>query len=522
MSGVRPSREISRGSFYLSLEQISLAVFGVVYVMLLLRLLGPDQYGVFVVGLAVAGMAGIGSGNFEAFLERYTAEYKTREEWSSLKSALATVTVIKVVLATALWALVALAASRVAGFYGMGRLAAVLPFMGALILTEATIVSTRAFLFGMKKYGTIAALSTGTSLAKISIVLHLMVAGTSLRQFVEALVILLSLSASIYAAVAFGLASRFSGRTRLFDGAVLHKMLRYCIPLLGARAAFLSGQHLNKLILGTFLPAAAVGYFAFAFTLVEKFVAIVFAIPASLLPTLTSLRAAGNFRKLGEVFWQGVRLVEVAAVLLASFVFFFAGELVLVLGGREFVPAVVLVRVLALTPIFRTSQQPFTSLFYAYERTRTVLVLALIKLGAEVLFYVLLLPSMGVTGAALGTLLAFAACFTPAYAIGSKMVGEKRFGAEATLLKGVLLVVIIVAISTIIEMKAPASLSIGLVKALAFPPLVLAVLFATGAVNREDLERVGEMELGSPLIARIRSGVLPILLAFQRRLQSSG
>ena len=187
MRTTRPSQEISRGSLFLSIEQISLAVFGVVYVMLLLRLLGPEQYGVFVVALAVTGLFGIATGNLEAFLERFTAEYRAREDWSSLRCSLLSVTIVKVALAALLWVVIAFTAGKIAAFYRMDVLKAILPVLGALVVTEAAVVSTRAFLYGLKKFGTIAALSAGTSVVKVGIVLYLLIVGASLKQLVDAL-----------------------------------------------------------------------------------------------------------------------------------------------------------------------------------------------------------------------------------------------------------------------------------------------------------------------------------------------
>jgi O-antigen/teichoic acid export membrane protein len=414
---------------------------------------------------------------------------------------------------------IVVATAWIASFYQLEALRDILPVLGVLVVTEATIVTTRAFLYGLKRFGTIAALSAGTSLLKVLIVTYLLITGATLQDFVQALVILLVAAAGMYLATALAPVLRFGRSLRLYDRQILGKMLGYCLPLLGARAAYLSGQHLNKLILGSFLPAADVGYFGFAFTLVEKFVAILYAIPASLLPTLTSLRATRNFEKLKDVFWQTVKLVEVLAVCLGSFVFLFAAELALLLGGREFLPSLVLIKILALTPVFRTSQQPFTNLFYAYEKTKTVLVLALLKLGVEVLFYIILLPRMGVPGAALGTLLAFAACFVPAYAIGVREVGPQTGGAEVTLLKGISLLLIIAAFSMIVELYVPAGAVVGIVKCVGFLLLAPIVLFGTGAVAGRDLERVSAMEVGSPVIARAQRLALPALLWMHRRLR---
>ena len=79
--------------------------------------------------------------------------------------------------------------------------------------------------------------------------------------------------------------------------------------------------------------------------------------------------------------------------------FVFAPELTLLVGSPLFVPAVPLLRVMALVPIVRTGQQPFTMLFQAMRRPGTVLSLALLKFVAEFAGYFVLVPLLGLIGA---------------------------------------------------------------------------------------------------------------------------
>ncbi len=52
-------RDISRGSFYLGLEQITATIGGFLYAMIVLRMLGPATYGVLTLGQAAVGLAGV-------------------------------------------------------------------------------------------------------------------------------------------------------------------------------------------------------------------------------------------------------------------------------------------------------------------------------------------------------------------------------------------------------------------------------------------------------------------------------
>ena len=139
------------------------------------------------------------------------------------------------------------------------------------------------------------------------------------------------------------------------------------------------------------IDTTELGYFVFAMTTVEKFVEIVYTLPRALLPSLTQIVALGDRERLHLVFGQAFRLVQVVACILCFGLFVYARELVLLVGSPLFEPAIPLLRVLALVPLVRTAQQPLTMLFQATSRTVHVLHLALVKLGAEALGYLVML-----------------------------------------------------------------------------------------------------------------------------------
>src|SRR5439155_1401241 len=164
------------------------------------------------------------------------------------------------------------------------------------------------------------------------------------------------IQALLFSTAAWVLARRTSRRNvptdaevaaRAGEPSLLRQMLGYCLPLLGARAAFLSGQNLGKVVLAKILDATQLGYYTFAFQTIERFVELVYTLPSSLLPSLTHLVAREELERLGYVFEQAFRLVQVAACAVAWTVFAFAPELTLGVGSALFLPSTNLLRVLA-------------------------------------------------------------------------------------------------------------------------------------------------------------------------------
>ena len=177
-------------------------------------------------------------------------------------------------------------------------------------------------------------------------------------------------------------------------------MFGYCVPLLGARITFMSGQNLSTIVLGKLFSPGLLGYFKFAFQTIERFNDLVNAVPSSLMPSLTHLVARGERERLRLIFDQALRLIQALACALSFGLFVFARELTLLIGGWPFEPAVPMLRVLALVPMARTAQQPLTMLFQALRRPGTVLALSVVKFVTEFGAYFLLVIPLGVIGAA--------------------------------------------------------------------------------------------------------------------------
>src|SRR5262249_22068286 len=174
---------------------------------------------------------------------------------------------------------------------------------------------------------------------------------------------------------------------------------------------------------------------------IERFVELAYTLPSSLLPSLTHLVALEERERLGYVFEQAFRLVQVAACTLSWAVFAFAPELTLGVGSAMFLPSTNMLRVLARVPIARTAQQPLTMLFQATRQTGSVLRLALIKLGIELACYVLIVPRMGGMGASWANLAGASASYATALAFAAKLLPESAGERSSVVLRALLVTV---------------------------------------------------------------------------------
>jgi O-antigen/teichoic acid export membrane protein len=266
-------------------------------------------------------------------------------------------------------------------------------------------------------------------------------------------------------------------------------------------------------VLGKFFDPVALGLFSFAFQTVERFVGLVYAIPSSLLPSLTQLVARGETDRLRRLLDKGFRLVATLACVLSFGIFVFAEEITRVIGGERYLPAVGLLRILALVPWVRTAQQPLTMGFYALRRTGMVLTLALAKFITEMGSYFLLIPRVGLDGAAWANLLgALVACFG-ALILTARAVPGPAGHRSAVIAKTGVLVALGAAGSLVLHDMNLAPGLLFMVKLLVFVPALIVGIVTFDLVTDDDLSRAQAIELETPWKLRLRDGAVRVVRA---------
>lgn len=483
-------REVSRGSFYLGLEQLTIMTGGTIYAMIVLRLLGPATYGILSLGQAAVGLAAVLTTNIESYLERFVAEFDAGGKGGILRPLVRRIVTTKMLLAVPVSILVVLASGLIARAYHCAELKRLLPFLAPLIVLEGASWLLRVTLFGLQRFKVIWIVALANNVIKILIIIGLWVMHEGVVAVVAGLVAIQILTVIGQAILVLHYLPATSRPEA--DVPTQRMIWKYVLPLYGARALFLSGQHLNRLVLGwLLLPArpVEVGIASFALTTLERFIALAGAVPQSLLPTLSRLHGENRHNSIEKVVTEGHRLVAALSVLMMAGILCLARELVLVIGGPEYVPAILAMQILALVPLFRTNQQPLTMAFYTYEKTWTVFWLAGVKFAVEPILYPILIPKFGVTGVALSSLVSSAVVFGPTAAVADRMfpvtAGLRR---SATLRAWAIGAAIAVAVGILCH--APDPWPGFLVRVAIFLVGVLLILLIGRMIHGDDLRRL--------------------------------
>jgi PST family polysaccharide transporter len=519
------ARNLSRGAFFLGLEKGVAIASTLLYSALMARWLGPTKYGILTVAFSIVSLATAFTGNFEMYLERFAAEYQVHDRPRTLWRAYRLALTLKLALGLVASAGLIAATAWLSQFYAMPELKILLPLLVVFVATDGLATTGRSLLFGLQRFAWVSGLSLIFNVGKTLLVAMLWWERQGLRSLAIGFSALTLLQAVVICGVTLAKLARSSARHAgappepPVEGGLLRSMIGYCAPLYGARLSFLSGQNLGKLVLGRLLDATQLGYFSFAFQTVERFVELAHTLPNSLLPSLTAIVTRRENERLRYVVDQAFRLVQLVACLLSLVLFVYAREIVRVVGSPLFLPAVPLLRVLALVPIVRTAQQPLTMLFQALRRPADVFGLALLKVLTEVAGYFVLLLPLGAIGACwanvAGAVVAFIAASILAW-VRLPEGGPERLSATV---RAWLLLAAGLGVAVLIEREWGAGASLAARIALA--PLVLIAVFALQLVTRYDLEKLSLLPLpgdGLPWLRdRVVLGAERLVRVFERR-----
>jgi O-antigen/teichoic acid export membrane protein len=522
------AQHVTRGAFYLAAEKAAALASGMLYFALMLRWLGPTNYGMLTLALAITGLATITTGNLEMFLERFAAEYQARGRFDLLRRAHLLAVGVKLGLGALASLALLLLAPALAVQFDMPPLAVLLPILTLTVATDGLATTGRSLLFGLQRYEWVSGLSVLFHILKTVMVGLLWWSQQGLASLAVGLAALAVVQAVAVSGAAWTVARRAAAASGAGPGAagpepgpgMLRQMLGYCVPLLGARAAFLSGQNLGKVLLAKVLDATHLGYYTFAFQTIERFVELAYTVPSSLLPSLTHLVTREERERLGYVFDQAFRLVQVVACAVAWTLFSFAPELTLFVGSPLFLPSIGILHVLALVPIARTAQQPLTMLFQATRRPGLVLSLSLLKLGVELACYLAIVPRFGSLGAAWANLAGAMASYVAALGFAAVVLPETAAARTSVVTRALLLVLPTLGLAWLLLPEGAPSAGSLLARALLVLPASIA-LFPLQLVTRYDLEKLSGLRLRVAFARRLRDLVVraadPLARLFEPR-----
>ena len=408
----RPGQDgIARNTGFAFLAQVTTACFTAVLTIYLVRALGPEQFGLFSLALAIGGMA-ITMADFgiPSSAARFLAE--RRGDTDAVSKVLASALWLKLLTATVVAGALMAVAQPIADAYGEPGLtwplrAIAIALWGQTLFTLCLNVFMALARISMNVRLIFAESAVETT---ASIALVALAGGAAAAGFGRA--IGYCFGALVGAGVLIRLIGRAAPRPRRSEPlGPSRAILRYAVPMLVIDGAYMSYAQAGPLLIGGLLGATSVGLYAAPARLITPLSYLGDSVASSVAP-----RQAANDRERRsvEAFNASLRwLIIVHAAMLAPLIVWAEPIVDLVLGS-DFTASADVLRVLALYVFLRGVSPLISNTVNYLGRAARRIPIVLAALAINVTVNLLLLERMGVVAAAIGTVVAYAV-YVPAH-----------------------------------------------------------------------------------------------------------
>jgi O-antigen/teichoic acid export membrane protein len=471
-------------------------LLGILTVIVIARMLGPEGYGVYT--LAFAFFMLIGATNnfgFGVYLTKHLAEFEEKKDKEGFRKAISTgyfsVTIIGLLL-------------TLLGIVCSPLLASLLQSTGirASTLSIASMTIFFFMLYGTSDYALIGLGKNGAAvivenlenvvLLAASVILIGM--GYGADGAIAGILISYIFAAAVGTLLVFRYSHKFIGKGPSWPTAEhLKGAFRFSLPVAVNNFLGNAAASFGTLFLGLFVSAYSVGNYGIANRASGMFALLYSTMAVTLLPTLTLAhnRSGGKLadRKFASIYNKVFVYSMVATVPLIAFFGVFSVPVVYLLFSQSFSTAPLYLTIMALGVIINLAGTYITSLFVAKGKTRQLIVYSLISALAQVVAVGLLVPSFGALGAVIAIFVIGGIADSFLFLRGSRNILGVR--TDYRKLGGAFMSNIALSALFAIGLLLPGfavQLLYGVViMLLAYPPLL--VLF--GVIEKEDIETIG-------------------------------
>jgi O-antigen/teichoic acid export membrane protein len=213
--------------------------------------------------------------------------------------------------------------------------------------------------------------------------------------------LLLSFSALLAMILAVFLVRKTASFQFSFSSKLFYKIFRESLPLGAFLIIFSVYNRIDTLILQAFQGPEAVGYYGLAYKVHDNLVLVAAYLMNSLFPILSS--ASRN--KANEIYKKTFDLLFAAGLVVVGGVFVFAPLIIGILGGENFSPSILLLRILVLATAIAYLNHLTGYFLIALGKQKISLIIAVFALFFNVFLNLIFIPLFSSLAAALITIL---------------------------------------------------------------------------------------------------------------------
>ena len=387
-------------------QLVAAAASGLLMV-LLARLLGPDDYGLLFLAIAVFGVLGVLSKlGIAKSGARYVAEYKERDP-SQLPHIVRTTLAYNLVTVAIVGAILFVGHRRVAYLIGEPELAPFL-LLGILYLAVETLkVYVRIVLQGFEAIEYASAIYALDQVSRLLFAVGFVLLGFGALGALAGYVLSFALAASVGFGVVYVRLYRPQRGSGPVEVGLRRRIAEYTLPLTATSTANVLDKRVDTILVGFFLNPVAVSYYVLSKQIVTFLEKPVSALGFTLSPTFGAEKASGSIDRAARLYEEALVYSLLLYVPVAAGVVLVAQPSIELIFGAEFLGATIVLQVLAFYAVLQSITKLTSNGLDYLGRAKHRAIVKGITSVLNVLLNIVLIPTIGVVGAAIATVVTY-------------------------------------------------------------------------------------------------------------------
>jgi stage V sporulation protein B len=412
--------KIAKGSIVILMGSFLYRIGGYIYKVTMANLLGPAGYGILSLTWPLQGFLIIIAGaGLPPAIAKHVSEYYAKDDIEMVKAVITISTQMMIALGLIFSVIIFFLAEPIAvGVFHKPE--AILPFQLIALITPFSVIvgAMRGTFQGFYQMKNILITRAVELFFMVTVALVLVLGGFYVAGAVigTAVGFMAALAAAIYLfqrdvrgklSHPRKLLSKATHSLEFADKMGIAKMLIFfSIPVVITGLAELALYDMGTLVIGIYMPSNYAGYFNVSSTIARFPLIISMAVATSVLPAAAEAMSLNNHDLLKTYVLQSYRYVSFVVVPLCVGTVVFASPIINLLFGQEYLPGVVAMQILAAGMLFFTLYTVSSSIAQGLGKPRLPMYVLIVGTTLELGLSFLLVPSMGINGAAIATTLA--------------------------------------------------------------------------------------------------------------------
>ena len=388
-------------------QVIYAAANGALMIVLARFLLDPDGYGLLYFALSILGIASLlGTLGVPKSAARYVTEYSENDE-AQVPNIVRRSLLYVVALSTTAGAALALLGDRIARFVGEEPVAPLLVVGGGYVLTRSVTLYSQLVLQGFNRVDWSAFVKTLDAVLRFAFVVGFVLLGFGAAGALAGYVVGYAVAGGIGLAIIYVKFYRTFPTDEPMEPGLPRRIKEYSVPLTATQGANVLDKKIDTFLVGFFLTTTAVSFYTLAKQISEFVVTPVTALGFTVSPAYGEQKARDRIETASRLYEESMRHVLLLYIPGAVGLILVAEPLIRLVIGPEYLGATPVLQVLSVFVVFKAINKITSNGLDFLGRARIRAISKSATSVANFLLNLLLIPTIGVVGAAVATVITY-------------------------------------------------------------------------------------------------------------------